>query len=833
VQLARLVARAPMILAGAALVFGACARPAPAPPSSARETTQQPAATAPGPAAQPRYDYVFQPNSPILKAYSDRILLPVQKGDAYDDIRATHPERYAITVPPANIATVRPMVEWEPMRAIVMQYVGYMTGSSNATQTALEIAKNAATVAEVWFIVDKNTTADFLRTGLADTGMSQADIDAQVKFLVTPDMDAIWAIDFGPLPIVDTTDGTWAFADFRYYHQRAYDDGIPTVLGRGLPQLGVSAPAVTYRMPLNTEGGTFQATSDGVCVTGSRQLVYMTGDWSYETMPLADLQTSAPAQEMKSILAQYVGCKDLIVLHSITDDGTGHIDMFLKIVNDDTVLVGDYPTPYANDAQQTNAARMDGNADFLAAYVKPNGGQFTVARLVMPGHRSTNNGPVPFTYINSTFLNGLNLWPAFTYPEWEASRDLAQQQWEAVAPDMTHIWIDSEELSFWSGAIHCITRTIPAGEPGAWVADGTCDGDTCAAPAGGYSGECQPANLTTDVCWGPEWECTCNDCGNCGTGTPVTGLCENLGYEGCCEGTQLKFCESGQLKSYDCGGSCGWDDANGWYDCDQSGSDPSGQFARECSTYEPGPCAPDCAGKTCGDDGCGGSCGTCPDGQTCTASGTCQGGTCAPDCAGKTCGDDGCGGSCGTCPNGQTCTASGTCQGGTPSPECATLPAEGECQGTVVRWCEGAQLQTYDCAAQGKVCGMKAGVGNTCVDAGSCTPQCAGKSCGDDGCGGSCGACPEGQTCTAAGACEAPAGSDATGGADAGGTGGADATTSGDGASVGPDAGVPYYPPVGSGHSPGCEAAGGGPASPLPVLLGLALVALVRRRRAA
>ena len=676
----RLTGAVPGVVLGAAIVFGACAGPAPATntPEAPGATTTEGArgenAEAAGALAPAHYDYVFKPNSPFLKAYSDRILLPAQKGDVYDDIRATHPERYAITVPPANIASIRPMVEWEPMQAIVMQYMGYMTDSAGATQTALDIATNAATVAEVWFIVDQNSTADFLRTGLADNGMSQADITAKVKFLVTPDVNAIWTIDFGPLPIIDTTDNSWAFADFRYYHERAYDDGIPTVLGRGLPQLGLSAPAVVYRAPLSTEGGTFQATTDGVCITGSRQMVNMTGDSGYETMALADLQTSAPAQEMKATLAQYVGCKDLVVLHSITDDGTGHIDMFLKIVNDDTVLVGNYPSPYANDAQQTNAARMDGNADFLAAYVKPDGGQFTVARLVMPGHRSTNQGDMPFTYINSTFLNGLNLWPAFTFPEWEASRALAQQQWEAVAPDMTHIWINSEELSFWSGAIHCITRTIPAGAPGAWVADGACSGGNCQAPMGGYSGECQPANLTTDICWGPEWQCTCNDCGNCGGGTPVTGICENLGYEGCCEGGQLKFCENGQLKGYDCGGSCGWDGSKGWYDCNQSGADPSGQFSMECSTYEPGACTPDCAGKACGDDGCGGSCGACPAGQTCNAAGACEAGACTPNCAGKACGDDGCGGSCGTCPAGESCTAAGTCQGAGPDPECATLP---------------------------------------------------------------------------------------------------------------------------------------------------------------
>jgi hypothetical protein len=38
-----------------------------------------------------------------------------------------------------------------------------------------------------------------------------------------------------------------------------------------------------------------------------------------------------------------------------------------------------------------------------------------------------------------------------------------------------------------------------------------------------------------------------------------------------------------------------------------------------------------CSGKTCGSDGCGGSCGTCSAGETCNSSGVCvsSGGTCS------------------------------------------------------------------------------------------------------------------------------------------------------------------------------------------------------------
>ena len=63
-------------------------------------------------------------------------------------------------------------------------------------------------------------------------------------------------------------------------------------------------------------------------------------------------------------------------------------------------------------------------------------------------------------------------------------------------------------------------------------------------------------------------------------------------------------------------------------------------------------CQPDCDGKECGLDGCGGICGVCDAAKLCI-DGVCG---CSPDCDGKTCGDDLCGGSCGPdCPEGELC----------------------------------------------------------------------------------------------------------------------------------------------------------------------------------
>ena len=70
------------------------------------------------------------------------------------------------------------------------------------------------------------------------------------------------------------------------------------------------------------------------------------------------------------------------------------------------------------------------------------------------------------------------------------------------------------------------------------------------------------------------------------------------------------------------------------------------------------PCIPNCHGRECGNDSCGGSCGTCSASEEC-ANNQCVS-RCIPNCQGKECGDDDCGGLCGSCQSGYVC-SSNTC----------------------------------------------------------------------------------------------------------------------------------------------------------------------------
>ena len=245
--------------------------------------------------------------------------------------------------------------------------------------------------------------------------------------------------------------------------------------------------------------------------------------------------------------------------------------------------------------------------------------------------------------------------------------------------------------------------------------------------------------------------------------------CGEIIYQGCCKDGRVYYCENDSLYCIDCsaeGGLCGWDFEHDFYDCEShSQPDPSGQYLQEC---------PECVPS-------------CPVGYTCV-DGDCI--NCVPNCTNKECGDDGCGGICGQCLSGDIC-QNGECTPavgldeckGTTEPSysyCAGIDYVGCCDGQGrVLWCEGGALYCIDCQQANPQCGWQAQEGyydcgttgggdptgdhpkqctacipacwpgfacvnGTCM---ACVSNCAGKECGDDGCGGSCGECPGGYTC--------------------------------------------------------------------------------------
>ena len=468
------------------------------------------------------------------------------KADELDDWRMDHPQWYAITEPPA-LDNFRPMREWEPMQAMLVTFSEGLTFDKAVSATIIDSVVAAVEAGEVWVVTDGEGPVDSVKLKLKLAGLDSATIDERIKFFNIPN-NAFWVIDYGPLPIIDEDSQSYAFADFLYYNFRHLDDAIPTRLGN---QLGVS----TYRSPFPFEGGNFQADGDEYCYYGER------------TFQLTGLS----AAQIEKIASDYYGCKKSVVLKDITNDGTGHIDMFFKLGSKQVAFVGDYTV--VKDAE--NEQRMDDNTAVLEAIEYSDGAEgITVYRIPMPNAFEGT----PRTFINSTLYvsadgeTKLNLWPMYTVDKDLEAEALAV--WEEGLPDFQHVGIISDEISLLSGAVHCVTRTVPALAAQKWVADGECVAGGCEGGDAAYDGGCLPPSADAPGCWGPAWECLCNDCNQDGCDLPAT-----------------------------CGdGECGADE--GCFTCPEDCGCPGGKF---CNMMV-GECA------LCGDGECGEgeSCLTCP-----------------------------------------------------------------------------------------------------------------------------------------------------------------------------------------------------------------------------
>jgi len=255
----------------------------------------------------------------------------------------------------------------------------------------------------------------------------------------------------------------------------------------------------------------------------------------------------------------------------------------------------------------------------------------------------------------------------------------------------------------------------------------------------------------------------------------VPGGCGGVTSEGCCDAFgRVLYCKGNDLFCIDCTDGfqyCGWKKA-GYYDCGakEGAVDPSGKNPLSCS----GACSPLCHdGSPCGAE-CPAQCGSCAGEGICQADGTCY----EPLCAGKECGTDPKGFSCGSCGAGFECVDElGKCL---PLPK-PCVPKQGpgcdgcDCEGCVcgkypncctenwdifcVAECElGCGYDCSPCPEQpscdglecGQFCGLDCGKcdkGKVCSYGKCCTPDCTGKECGGDGCGGWCGACQGSDEC--------------------------------------------------------------------------------------
>jgi hypothetical protein len=160
--------------------------------------------------------------------------------------------------------------------------------------------------------------------------------------------------------------------------------------------------------------------------------------------------SSMSVEELNKYMRDYFGINRTIIIKDLKRDGTGHIDIFAKLLDDRNIIVGQYASP--KDGYPGNYEILEENAKILAKEKNGLGQNFIVHRIPMPAY----NYGTTYTHTNSTTLNNKVFVPVYGKGTDKAALDV----YKKVLPNHKVIGFDCNDVIRANGAIHCITKLI-------------------------------------------------------------------------------------------------------------------------------------------------------------------------------------------------------------------------------------------------------------------------------------------------------------------------------------------------------------------------------------
>jgi agmatine/peptidylarginine deiminase len=236
--------------------------------------------------------------------------------------------------PPAPLKSIYP--EWAPSDFLVLS----MPSNDALTNPSLsnlyvDITKNAVRFTNVMILVEEdkpgsiNTLLRILNRANLGRYVNRGDYPC-IRILPLP-FQTKWIRDFGPLFGLAQRDEPCLvdaiYGDVRVDVTRNLDDEVPAYIGVFLYGTGNTRLHVV-RPPLELWGGDFQ--------TDGRRNAFC----STETI----IMNGGDRQKVDEIMQLYYGIKKVVYLRPLPGQTIKHIDMFMKVVDENNVLVGSFDT---------------------------------------------------------------------------------------------------------------------------------------------------------------------------------------------------------------------------------------------------------------------------------------------------------------------------------------------------------------------------------------------------------------------------------------------------------------------------------------------------------
>lgn len=362
------------------------------------------------------------------------------------------------TSPPATL--VRTMAEWEELQALVVTWnVG--SGGNAWRDILTEIIRAARLETKVIVVCNNQTVVNNARNYLTQ---KLVDIESNVEFVIATN-DSIWVRDYGPNTVYANGVDSLLLVDWIYNRPRYNDNTIPQKLGQHL-QLPAYITSVAPYDLVNT-GGNFM--SDGMGTGFCSKLILRNNDQiaNGEGNGGNDIFGSSNHDEtsIDNIMVEFMGIQRYIKMQELPYDGIHHIDMHMKLLDEETLLVGEFP------ANTSDGPQIEANIQYVLSQYKTSFGKdFKLVRIPMPpfengqyppyGGDPDLDGLYP-TYANAVFVNKTVIMPKYNI----ALDAAAQDTFEKYLPGYHIAQVDCNAIIYSGGAVHCITKEIGVADP--------------------------------------------------------------------------------------------------------------------------------------------------------------------------------------------------------------------------------------------------------------------------------------------------------------------------------------------------------------------------------
>ncbi len=322
---------------------------------------------------------------------------------------------------------VRTMAEWEELDGIMITWTSY-------TSILRQIVDHAQEEGIVYIVcTDSNTVKNFLTSG----GVPLKNL----KFILES-FNSVWIRDYGPWCAYSDIIDSLYIIDWIYNRPRPLDDLIPSVFAshKNYPLYQMTTSPYNFV----ATGGNFM--TDGQGTGFSSKLI------------LNENPTKTEA-EIDTMMKKFMGINRYIKMENLPYDDIHHIDMHMKLLDEETLLVGQYP-PGVSDGPYIEANLQYVLNNFQTCYGKP----YKVVRIPMPPDgqgRYPNNGGDYRTYTNSIIVN-----KTVIVPTYELQYDTTGLRiYREAMPGYNIVGVNCNQMIGANGAIHCITKEIGVKEP--------------------------------------------------------------------------------------------------------------------------------------------------------------------------------------------------------------------------------------------------------------------------------------------------------------------------------------------------------------------------------